>query len=106
MANLLIKGMKLPEGRNILQLYVTNNGKVFVYTDTFEGDIEEHPNTTAIELPNHGRLIDADKMELDFRVSVANCIKKYPYIKNTYSECERLVVGIINKTPTVVEASE
>lgn len=99
---LLLKNVSLPK-EGTLDLHICPNGKVYYRHDGFP---IPSLKIKAIELPAHGRLIDADKMELDFRASVANLIEKYPDLKNIFSEYERLVIGILNKTPTVVEASK
>ena len=75
MADILIKGLALPKKGDSLMIYVFPSGTVD-YKGFHEADTHK---TTAIELPPHGRLIDADELPI-----------LYPSIKNA---------------PTIVEAS-
>ena len=56
MADILIKGLKLPEGTNELRLIIHPNGQVIIVKQTYWEETE------AIEIPDHGRLIDADAL--------------------------------------------
>ena len=59
MADILIKGLKLPEGANELRLIIHPNGQVIISKQTYWEETE------AIEVPDHGRLIDADQFYED-----------------------------------------
>ena len=68
MAGIYIEGMEMPKGKDALTLAITSDGEVlFVEFDrTIDGGIilshaDIHP-VKAIEVPNHGRLIDADAL--------------------------------------------
>ena len=85
MADILIKGLKLPEGANELRLIIHPNGQVIISKQTY---LEE---TEAIEIPDHGRLIDADalKQKWIFR-----------------GEAERGYQEEIDDAPTIIPAEE
>ena len=68
--SILIKGIKLPTHPDELRLIIRPNGQVIICRRT------EWDETEAIELPPHGRLIDADAFEADRR-------------KNYCEDCER-----------------
>ena len=73
----------------------------------FDSDFREKSCLIIGEIPDkHGRLIDADKMELDFKATVVNCIEKDPNRADQYKEAERLVLGILKRTHNVLPASE
>lgn len=88
MADILIKGLELPTEERI-SLSIYPNG-IVVNHSTLK---VEKSRTKAIELPPHGRLIDADKVK-----------KKQ---KHSYNEfCENVVsVFDIDHAPTILEAS-
>jgi len=94
MADLLIKGLALPKGRDQLCLYVQRDGTVNVEIDTFEGDIQTLKDTTAIELPQHGRLI-----------SESNALEEIMCVTFEEPIDHERVIEAIKDTPTIVEAS-
>ena len=59
MADILIKGLKLPEGANELRLIIHPNGQVLIVKQTYWEETE------AIEIPDHGDLIDRDALDAD-----------------------------------------
>jgi len=54
--SILIKGMKMPKGTNELRLIIHPNGQVIISKQTYWEETE------AIEVPAHGRLIDANSL--------------------------------------------
>jgi len=64
---------------------------------TIEDPYKIHPECFIVgEIPDtHGRLIDAD--------FIISCLEE---IKDTYPKTYEIIKGILDKTPTVLEASE
>ena len=60
MSDLLIKGLKLPERTNELRLIIHPNGQTIVSNYTYWEETE------AIEIPDHGDLIDQDEYRDEF----------------------------------------
>jgi len=91
--DVLIKGLALPKkGESCINLKIYSDGTVYEI-GMYSGEII--PNKAkAIELPPHGRLIDADKVK-----------EKQ---KHSYNEfCENVVsVFDIDHAPTVLEAND
>ena len=90
MADILIKGLALPK-KGALYLTILNDGHV-VYS-TLSGNDEL---TTAIELPEHGRLGDLDLVEEWMRK------------KHKEHDCPFNIdafLSALRKIPTIVEAS-
>lgn len=94
MSDILIKGMGMPKDNDYLHLII-QNGKVHTAISCGHLTTDELNVAEAVELPPHGRLGDLDKMRSDFEV-----------ISKDYPEGWKLVSGIIDRTPTVLEATE
>lgn len=93
MADILIKNIGgLPEDGN-LTLTITPKGEIIlggcVFTYNFGKEVK------AVAFPEHGRLKDTDFM--------LECLEA---IKKDYPEAYKLISGVIERTPTVLEASE
>ena len=91
MADLLIRDTKLPEDNFFSCLIVKPDGRVFD-----EEDFGGH-RTIAIEIPAHGRLIDADVLKETLMKSA------YPEQREWYfaEACQ-----FIDEAPTIIEASK
>lgn len=88
--SIILKGIDLPTGGKTLIVGIYGNGLVSMeYTKPLALAIEI--NAEAIQIPkNHGRLIDADALELEKEVEladdwktaheIANCVKYAPTI--------------------------
>ena len=87
MAEILIKGMEMPKGGDIVKLYLCSDGRV-VYQDC--GRIYQR---NAQELPSHGRLIDADVLKETLMKSA------YPEQREWYfaEACQ-----FIDEAPTII----
>lgn len=85
--DLLIKGMKMPKEPTLVTIYP--DGIWVEYTTDCSGRF--------VELPPHGRLIDADKFEAD---NPQHMDADVPYVT------EMTVKDILDEAPTVIEASE
>lgn len=106
MSDLLIKGMDLPTDDIVSLIAVFSCGDVkFIDRTTFS---TFYIPQKAIEVPSHGRLIDADKLLEE----LSDCeMKSYGY-NGSCDECEdrnicrvRVLLKDIEDTPTVLEAN-
>ena len=95
MADILIKGLALPKKGEVMKLYLCSDGDV-----GFSEDGKPY-KTTAIELPEHGRLTDAD--------ALSNRLLGEGIGNLLIHRKQRLTVGdvrtILENAPTIVEAS-
>ena len=93
MADILIKGLALPPKGDTygLHLSIFPNGEVYV-------EYDEQPTATAIELPQHGRLIDVDSLIKEFRKWAKASVRR----SNTETAC---LLEELAKLDTIVEAS-
>ena len=87
--SILIKGMEMPKARDTLVLAKTD-GTAIVYED-------EAYVTTAVPVPQHGRLIDADAL-----IKTNNPIGKMMVFGGQYVYTE----DEIQNAPTILEAEE
>lgn len=98
--DILIKNMKLPKKGTIRILAVFSDGTVdFRYKDK-----PETRTTQAVEVPPHGRLIDADAeiAKLEAFMKVLN--KETESGGRQYHECD-CVLHYLTDAPTIVESS-
>lgn len=92
--NLLIKGLKIPEGIKSYSLTVHVFPDSTVYRIMWSARDYSVGNCEAIEISTiHGRLIDADKL----MIAVLNAMN---------SDNDDSVIGLIDKTPTIIEAEQ
>ena len=99
MADILIKNIGMPkEGHYYLEVFF--DGEIRKCTNPLEGFV--NTDATAIELPPHGRLIDADRLKGIIRKANEDCISvgKYERAKQ-WSDAEFYV----DHAPVVLEAS-
>lgn len=89
---LLIKGLGLPEEGCHHTLSIYDDGSV---------EIGSKNSYRAIELPQYGRLIDADRLKQVMVAAMEND-KGNPFYKMMYS----YVIQVLAESPTVLEASE
>ena len=91
MADILIKGLDLTEGACAINLTICSNGKV--YGSQQVGDSMVRINTMAVELPEHGDLIERNALPI-------KGITDYKLEGHTVVEFE----DVLN-APVIVEAS-
>ena len=89
--DLLIKGLAMPKNGEVLKLYLSDG---FV---GYQDDNGLH-KATVIELPTHGRLIDADALEEYYDNLDAD--------NGEYIESASETAETIHNAPTVLEASK
>ena len=105
MADILIKGIKMPNKKHFLQILIAENGDL-----SYEDACYDFPRTgfilhesKAIEVPPHGRLIDADVL--------METLKEVPITDEktegifTKMMCD-FAIQILEKSVTVLEASK
>ena len=91
--SILIKGMKMPKEGFSVVVDLWNNGKAYVYGT---GNAEMYE---AIELPDHGDLIDRDKLKHGF------CVECTLYPDNCLGEnCDWGSIYHIEHAPVVIPA--
>ena len=88
MSDLLIKNMDMPK-ENTYILLSPEDGLVCEKIGSMY-----HVTTSFVEVKTHGRLIDADAMRSDFEA-----------IAQDFPEVSKLLLGIVDRTPTEVEAN-
>ena len=91
--SIIIKGMEMPKGDEEIRLRIDAKGEVYIY-GAYPTQLYE-----AIELPPHGRLIDADTLkEIEFHGMQAD--KKISY-QMGWNDA---IATIAENAPTVIEA--
>ncbi len=92
MADILIKGLALPkEGDTYgLHLSIFHDGKVYV-------EYDEKPMATAIELPEHGDLVDITPI----KDKMSSIINRYDI-----DDWGGKLADLISNAPVIVEATE
>lgn len=88
--SIIIPRMKMPKDEKALHLDIYSDGIVLMWQMGDEGKVVG----TAIELPPHGRMIDADA----FNRNIANAGYKYdPFMAAG-------VIAFVNDAPTIIPA--
>lgn len=91
MADILIKGMKMPEGTGTLHIQIKRNGDCY-YKYSVRG---KERFTKAIKVKPHGRLVEADKLVANWD---SQDMRGGNYTAFHFIES-------VNKAPTVLEAN-
>ena len=101
--SVLIKGMKMPTSCSECALNydcfkcIVTETPFFDHEHNFDDETTRLNNCPLIEIPLHGRLIDADKLKEEFPHDED---WDYPVNTNSY------VVETIDKSPTIIETEE
>lgn len=82
-----IKGMEMPTNDEMLCIKIYPNGKVAI-----DMDLECKQIATAVPVPAHGRLIDADALVME----------NY----KQYGAIDDLALEVIKAAPTIIQAEE
>lgn len=110
--SILIKGMMMPpKGEYHITLYVTNG---YAYADAWSLPTDDD-RFEAVEIPPHGRLIDADALtniinqSITEQEKVFNSINEDPIGKHGIwidIMHDKRITGILGNAPTIIEAEE
>lgn len=103
--DILIKGMEMPKGNDYLHLII-QGGKVHTAISCGHLTTDKLNVADAIEVKPHGRLIDADLMKEAFEATALIEASRDKGNEQIYFDRIKLVHGIIDRTPTVMEATE
>ena len=99
--SILIKGMKMPENCLMCQFHgfggYKNESIVCSLTGRSEGQLLNVPNCPLVEIPPHGRLVDADALKATFCAECNHTI--------TCEDCD-IDYHIGRLAPTIIEAEE
>lgn len=98
--SVLIKGLKMPKEGMSVVIDLWNNGKAYVYGT---GNAEMYE---AVELPDHGDLIDRDAMRKDWKFSDScNRCERDAYRCQYHEEMSTMdVCGMLDDAPVVIPA--
>lgn len=94
--SILIKGLKMPKGDKALVVCINSNGTVD--RPNWQWDYTLIKGAEAVELPDHGDLIDKDALMNDLGIS-PNCKSEEDCEGQFCAVCFRL-----REAPTVIEA--
>lgn len=100
--SLLIKGVEMPE-KNAIILFVYPNGSTVYIKENSEIILDDH--IKAVEIPPHGRLIDADALMRDIQEHDYLVRDEYDSIGNGMFTCG-IQYAITKVAPTIIEAEE
>ena len=92
--SILIKSIEMPRNDEMLFLKIYPNGKV-----TIDGDLECKQIATAVPVPPHGRLIDADAYE-----ELLRGLGNRDYRREKGTICDAVKFLHPQYTPTVIDA--
>jgi len=115
MSEILLKNIEFPK-EETLTLVITSSGEVYRIPRKYDrNDTVVVTGSKAVELPPHGRLGDLDLMKENFAESLRITRQQveldsdspfYGLQQRDLANAEKLVNGLIGRTPTVLEASE
>ena len=98
--SILIKGIEMPKEGWYLDLVITSDGVVRFY-----GDEEEVQIAEAVELPDHGDLIERDSVLASFKESLESCKEWRKEIAEDREDYAEMMARIDNTAATFVECS-
>lgn len=115
--SILVKSMEMPKSCWACEIRIKCGCKVANASGWLNNKIDDHCPFAFVEVPKHGRLIDADKLErqtcpikgvsrLKF---CGNCDHKFMYVgevKTTCDEVRYFFLKTITNAPTIIEAEE
>lgn len=96
MSGIYIKGLGMPTECYGLRLIIYPNGQVLIPKSTYW---EEPNGVEAIPVPEHGRLIDANKLMQELKPHAA---VMEDYVDVTWDEVWRMECADINTAPTII----
>lgn len=99
--DVLIKNMEMPSETSGIEIFMYNDGTTIC---RYLGE-DRWFEVEAIELPPHGRLIDADIIKEAFEATALIEASRDKGNEQIYFDRIELVHGIVDRTPTILEAS-
>ena len=103
--SVIVKGIKLPKNERYVDIRIFADGRATTAT----GERPFYREMDVIELPPHGRLVDADRMIKDIKAQlhiVRMLGYKEPVMDEIANEIENGFMQEIANAPTVLEAEE
>lgn len=102
--DVLIKNMDMPNRCEECALFDEDYGECRRETDPLKRTITRENGCPLVEIPPHGRLIDADTLAEDYNIRLAI---DFPYMSGSVMDEMVKTVSIASQiAPTVLEASE
>ena len=100
--SILIKGLQMQEGQ-VYNISLISRGRAIVHND--DGTASYYD---AIEIPAHGRLIDADKFKFDECGVCDGCCEAFNgnECSMCHKECRCEFMKDIDEAPTIIESEE
>ena len=110
MTDLLIKGMEMPIDGDYLFSFASDEKETICRIEKVSRDGSGTPiqYRMVVELPTHGRLIDAEELKELFRETITGIATRTD-MKGAYEHMIRasaMVIDMIDDATTVIEASE
>ena len=94
--SILIRGMEMPTRGHTITITIVGSGQAYVEYFDCRPHVEETIEYTAVPVPPHGRLIDADMMEKE---CCHGC-------KNEFHKYENCIDCVLANAPTIIPAEE
>ena len=100
--SILIKGMEMPREGELLCINIYPDGKVCI-----DLDLECSQIATAVPVPPHGRLIDADALKMMLDEEIARLLEKgTEYLDYRVDTLFSDFKQYVDKMPTIIPAEE
>jgi hypothetical protein len=106
--SILIKGVEMPKGDEMLCINICPDGKVYI-----DFDLKCKRIATAVPVPPHGRLIDADALMLEFDKAQRTMQQHGQEYSCSFMSSSReistewyCVEDMVENAPTIIEAEE
>ena len=96
--SVLIEGMEMPKRGHTITITIVGNGQTYVEYFDCRPHVKETIEYTAVSVPPHGRLIDADALEDSFEPSDF-------WNPDAEDNCFA-AVRIVHSAPTIIPASK
>lgn len=105
--SILIRGMDMPKKCNECKFCWDSIGERFCFLNghimfDIKSEIEKHPDCPLVEVPKHGRLIDADAT-----LDVLRGLGERDYRRSKGTICDAMkMISSEHYTPTIIESEE
>lgn len=101
MSGIYIKGMEMPKSCWCCRFELNNMCRATINRMRVQS-CDRHPDCPLIEVPKHGRLIDADAL----KESIKEARKTQPEIADVYDDDYFLVAEWLASAPTIIPADK